>query len=513
MAKRLIVLLLALCMMSSIFLASCSKKNPSGTTTKTTEASSKDPDVTQTPEEELNRPADMDFDGYKFQILANTNNFGGDYPQWVWDSDSDPKTILEQAVASRENVLFNRYGIDTVLVPTSSAAMALMNAANSNLYICDVAAIPGKTAATLVQMDCYYNLNAISELNLSASYYDQRIQEDFDIGGKLYMLEGDFTYRDDFTTMMFAYNKTVYDTYLFSDKYGTPYEMVRDGNWTYANMLSMATEATQDLNSDGTYDVNDRFGLITVTSFPYNMMMAAGLKTVDAKGGTVSLTMSNATYQDRVLNCVSTIMDNIKGINGMRVILPHDMQDWGAASDARASEAARLFIENRNLFRETTLSAVRNFVSADVKYGVLPMPTYYEGQTEYYNVVAVEDLESLTIVKCGQTDVSKIGAIVERFAYHSRYTDATYNMHDAFYSYLTELKLCQIAADQEMMRLILESKVYDCDTLWSVTGFLDAVRTLQWNNQTDQLISTLKTRIEESKTNLDKINKAIGSLS
>lgn len=508
---RLLSLFLSMLVTFGTLFASCKKKSEidgSDADQNVGTIASNDSDA----EENLYAPEAVDFGGYEFKILAQNNAYKNTLIQWVWDSEDAAETTLDMAVKLRADLLFNRYGVDMVLVPSSNATSSLSTACSVGNYICDVAAIPGKQMSQLIQRGYFHNLNAISELNLSASYYDQNIREDYAIGDKLYTIEGDFSYLDDLTTMMFIYNKDIYNRYGFAQTYGTPYEMVKKQKWNYETMLTMATIATNDINTDGTYDVNDEFGLVTVTSFPYNMMMAAGLKTVDATEGTLSLMLNDASYKERVLGCISDVMDDIKGVEGKRVILAHDMDDWGVQGFQKTSEALKLFTSGKNLFRETTLSAVTGVVESDVNYGVLPMPLYFDNQTEYHGVLAAESMESLSIVKIGQENVSRVGAIVELLAYHSRYASVTYTMHSAFYDYLTELRLVQGPEDREMMVLILDSKVYDVDTAWQVTGFLTEIRELQWDNKTSALSSTLQNLILTSKESLDDINSNISNL-
>ena len=74
-----------------------------------------------------------------------------------------------------------------------------------------------------------------------------------------------------------------------------PYQLVRDGKWTMDQLLEMSAAATFDLNGDGNFDANDRYGLISQADSELNSFIyACGLSLTERnKDGGLDLVINN----------------------------------------------------------------------------------------------------------------------------------------------------------------------------------------------------------------------------
>ena len=77
------------------------------------------------------------------------------------------------------------------------------------------------------------NLNTVDTLDLAAPWWDQVTKENYEIGGRLYMLHGSLQlmYLEGMWVMMF--NKQLVTDYGLDN----PYELVKSGSWTYEKLM------------------------------------------------------------------------------------------------------------------------------------------------------------------------------------------------------------------------------------------------------------------------------------
>ena len=290
MKNRLISLfavLLAFAALATAFVSCKKTSDPAQDGTASDTVTGEQSQAPEGSEELLLRPEKKSFDR-KYTMLVKENEF---YQHlYTWDSEERPKEIMDVACWQRQTYLAENYGIELVVANQGSNAAAMLAndcAAGSNLY--DVAFLSGNDTLAAAANGYLYDLNTLRELNLSASYYDQRIQEEYLIGERLFTLEGDFSYRAQFGVSVIVYNDRVYNQMGYMDTYGSPYELASKNQWTYEVLLEMIRDRSYDMLDENVQDENDFWGMLADSGTPYCLYMASGIKNVTNVDGELIL--------------------------------------------------------------------------------------------------------------------------------------------------------------------------------------------------------------------------------
>lgn len=478
---RLLCLLLAMATIvgCAISFASC-KKDP---VTEETPTSAKTDANTAAPgsEEELYRPGDVDFEDYEYKLLVTENSFGQSV--FMYDSDETPREVCDYALWCRQNLMEERHGLTMSLIieQQDKAHELLGTAVLSNIQdYCQGAAFYGTEWAALAANGYLYDLNQMDELNLEASYWDQRIQTEFDINGHLFALEGEWHVKDDLTTIIALYNDTAYESMGYDEKYGTPYQLVKDGKWTYDVMMSMIKDTWQDLDGDGEHGTGDFWGLVTETPAPYYFFLGSGQKYITNKGGELAFASEDNTIWQTNYNILEDVMS--LATNENVIVIDRDAVGEGDVW----SIASNIFSTNHALFRTTALSGALRLIDMEDDYGILPLPKYTEAQEGYYCMTSGEPFMMPVCV----SDPGKSALAIEMISYYSLYMGGD-SLNYAFYDLLAFARLCRNADDVNMLKVVFASKTYDLERATQLSSIKDITTNMCKNKNYSNLFSDI----------------------
>lgn len=456
-------------------------------------------------ERQLYLPERVDFGGKEFVIAQSI----GDKKQWIAPVEGKGADAINNALEKRNKLLETYYNITIKVVDYSNKnnnSEEIRNefaAAAMGGSIGDIAfAVSGQIMKYLIINGYVEDVNTLEPLNLDASYYDQRLREEYNIEGKLFCLEGDFGVHDELRTHVVGVNKTKYDEFRYNEIYGSLYELVKDGEWTLDLMLEMAkgTSDYASLGSNMTKDSN--WGIISESPFAYVVYLGTGNKVLQV-GSNGSLTVSyndqssfqlmEEMFQDItnrvILNNPETILaDASKGILS-------DTNYWG--------EAQGMFSQGKALFRTSTLVDFTKYSDMEDSFGILPVPKYSSEQDSYYSWCSSQAHSPLFVPKNSDKDeLEKTATIIEGMAYFSRYmTGSTQTLHDAFYENMANAKLCLTGDDRAMLELIFEQRTFDLDHVLNISNTCNTVASVARGSSTS-IPSSLAT-IQKAMTSID----------
>lgn len=438
-------------------------------------------DTTPEPtEQELMQPTlGKQYEGYTYNILAQTNKMGNS-DLYVSEVEGFTGNAVSDALYNRALLMEDKYGVKVQVTISSSAKTTLSNTISSGDYVCDISMIAARDSFSLATSNYLLDVNKLDELNLAASYWDQRIQKEYAVGDKLFCLEGDYTILDELRTMVCVYNDDLYTSYGYKTKYGSPYELVSSGKWTLDTLLEMTSGMYQDLNQDGLRDSEDAYGMISELTGAYYFFLGAGKQTIVNTDGQPTLMLSDPTAYESIYNIFEKTMSVAISDEVLLAQLLTDSDVWTAAS--------RIFEEGRALFRSTALSAVTRLTDMQADYGILPIPAYSEDQDGYYCWTSGNNHHPLTIPTT-VGDQTRTAALTEALCYHSRY--GTDTLYEAFYEVMKISKLCRQPEDVAMLDLIFNSKTYDFDYTAQITGIEPQLYQLAKTRDISSLSSTL----------------------
>lgn len=362
--KSLLSLLLAACMLAPI--VSCAKERVADETTVSTALSTES--VTETEEIGDGLP-DTDMDGYTFSIL----NFNEEWLTWantrivVEEINGD---ILNDAYYERQAKLEERFHcvlhVDEVRTPVEVIGTNV-TAGNTNYdsYFFN----EGQMAAVLPYV---LDWNSIPYLALNDAWWNPNATSVYEIHGKQIALSGNISLSAVSRSVCMVFNKNIYTDLSLDDNL---YDLVHDNQWTIDRFLSIAEMAGNDVNGDGVFTADDRYGLNMGRGFKgyiTSLLCGAGMNytTMDTDGVPQFTIMQN----ERALSLMEKLI-NALGVQGFY---------YNEDSSPDGFKPADFFSSGHALFTQGVPHDIYKLRDMDDDIGILPMPKHDETQEQYY---------------------------------------------------------------------------------------------------------------------------------
>ena len=415
-------------------------------------------------------PERINYDGASFTIVHDLQG----KKQYIApvDGASMAADAINIAFTKRNALLQSYYNIEVKIVDIDKAygvrdELEIANMSNDD-FADAIYSVAGGIMSTAVSNGYVLDLNTLEALNLEASYYDQRIQKEYLIEGKLFCIEGDFNVHDELRTHVVGINKSIYNQLHYNDTYGSPYELVRDKKWTLELMLQMA-KGTSDFATLGSGMTKDsQWGIISESPFPYVVFLGTGNKIVEVDDmGTLTCSFADDSKYTQTVEIISDCVDKI--FENPEILIVDKSE--GILTSNYFGEAQGMFSNGQAIFRTSTLSDFTQYRDMKDDFGILPVPLYVEGQPEYYSWCSGMAHTPLLVPRTISGHEDRTAHIIEGMAYFSKYmSGSNLSVLDAFYDKMTHAKLCRSAEDYEMLELIFANKTFDIDYTFNLSG-------------------------------------------
>ena len=374
------------------------------------------------------------YDGYNYRILVRKGNLNSQY------FEEGQEDIVDDAIYRRNKTVEEKYGI-TISASESSHSNYDTDALNSILAgddAYDVIFAHSRAAFAYAVQGAGYNIHDISTIHMDMPWWSKNINDNCTVNGKLYILDGDISLSGLSSAMCLLFNKRIFDEKGFD----YPYEMVRDGEWTFDEFAYLAKKGGEDLNGDGVMKPeDDQYGFVTAEwEAPINVLYAGGQKIYNINDeGAVELTLySNKTVE--IYDEFFRLMDN-------------------EACFLRFTEGninysgPDIFSSGRAMMASGGLGSAQGLRNMDDDFGIIPYPKFDE--TDEYST-AVNGVAPLIVIPISVSDVNRTGAITEALAAYGHR-----DVIPAFYEKSLKSKYARDEESEEMMDLIKDSIIYD----------------------------------------------------
>ena len=487
MLKKIMAALLAAC--TICVLGACGKDDAKTPDTKpdstVTEPDNSDNTADNNTETEIDYTSDLSterYDGYNYRMLVRKGKINDQY------LEDDSEDLVESATYKRNKEVEDRYGI-TITVSESNDSNYETDALNSILAgddAYDLIFAHSRAAFVYAIQGAAMNFNDISTIHLDKPWWTQDITESCNINGKLYVLDGDISTSGLGATMCLFFNKRIFDEL----GYDYPYEMVKDGDWTFDEFAYLAKKGGSDLNGDGVMNPeDDQFGFFTSEwAAPINILYAGGQKIYDKNDeGALELTLySNKTVE---------IFDEFFSLMNNEACFLHFTEGNINYS------GPDIFRSGRAMMASGGLGSAQGLRDMDDDFGVIPYPKFDEND-EYST--AINGAAPLVIIPVSVSDVNRTGAITEALA--------AYGHRDVipFYEKSLKSKYARDEESEEMMDLIKDSIIYDIG--YVAGGPLQSVGRDLSKATTRDFSSFYAARESSAKKSVEEFNKDYGGL-
>ncbi len=383
-----------------------------------------------------NLPDDLDFGGYNWRAWSSVADYyHGEIkmPEENGDAFNDARYEYARKVEERLNITISEITSDSVNDPK----VAML--AGEDAY--DIVTHGAARAIGYAKEKLTYILDDLTYVDLDRPYWDADVASQLSINNKNYFLTAPFNLQIyDFMTVL-AFNKEMVTNFELSN----PYELVKTDDWTIDNYTEMAVAITDDINGDGTFDENDRYGLICMskTVLPA-FWIAAGERTVakDEDDRLYFAALGNERFASVIEKIFTVTWDN---------------NSWNAKSSVATD-----FKNNKSLFYATILYNIKSLRDMETDFGILPFPKYDETQEEYYSRLDAVYLFSVPVTN---SDIDRTSAVIEALA-----CEAYYTVLPAYYDIMLKGKIARDNESSEMLDLMFGSRLIDFgDCIWHST--------------------------------------------
>ena len=456
-AQKILCLLLAALMLVS--LAACNGSTSTDTDAKSESAGGAD---TNDKGEQIPGVPTETYDGYDFTVYMTCRN-----PDTVivrdfeMTEDNANANVLNEALYKRNTQMESEFDIkinpivDYQSNHTSTTNVRKANTSGASTY--DLCILGTYSASTLAMSGDLVDLNDYGEIDLSKSWWDQNINRDLTVNGKVFFTTGDISLVATQAMYNLVFNKTMFDEMNWE----YPYELVKEGKWTFDKLKEYSLKVSADLNADDTMGQDDKYGFGYINSTCMAFLNSAGEKIAGVNSdGEFELSITS----ERSASVVTSFIEFTKSKN-----YAFNAQ---TGTDGQNKTAIGMFAEGQLLFRAVEHLGFAHLRDTELKYGILPLPKFDETQEEYYTPVGSWD-GAYVCVPTFTDDEERTSTIIERTAYISSEI-----VTPAYYSRTLEGKYVKDEDSYDMITLEMESRIYDPGYMFNFGGMTDAITKL-----------------------------------
>ena len=420
-------------------------------------------------------PIDADFEGYNFRML------GFDSYQGMWVAVSYSEIYAEElngdpindSIWHRNRAVEELYNIEISLVPLcyghrgGHADVALRSIMAGDDAFDAALIIANQMPRLLTTGNALVELHSIPTLDLSNPWWDQTSVRELSIAHKLFTVTGDISLYGAFGTVVIYFNKQMIEDFGLDN----PYELVRNGTWTWDVVYDMTRAVVMDLDGSGIITPFDQIGMMSEGGSLLFSLLAGGERlTVKDENDLPVLAGSN----ERLIRAIDTVIGVLRApqVNFRTA----DVTGFG---NAFFEFTMPKFRDGELLFFYHQLFTALNLREMEADFGILPAPKLDATQEGYGSVTAEMWVTFLSVPQTNQ-DLERTGAILEAMAYHSQRL-----IMPAFYDVTVTHKLTRDECSVEMLNIILNNRVFDLGDLYNwggMRGMFSDIHTTAQNN-------------------------------
>lgn len=468
--KKLIVLLLALVLCVAPVLVSCGDDTAdktgessatSGTSNKSFPLEAKKFDTT-------------------IKILASNRHTYGKLQFAPLDEGEEGGTAaINDAVKKRNDYLEQEYGLKievvTVKEPGNEISLSINSGSDEYQLVCD------SVNYMLPQATNNYYWSLEKNLRLNEDWWDQNAINNLSITDKTYFVAGDALITDDDFTYMILFNKKMYEeNSQLAAKYGSLYDLVNNGKWTYDVMYEMA-KASSSTNANGEWLKEDcNYGFLS-EGYSTNILVngsgvSIGEKTKDGK---LQLNVDS----ERSINAFNKVFALMTDKTATVRVEHFGEAGWGIIGT--------MFESGKGLFYSTpacTITGILNSkVENKVQFGVLPIPKYEEKQENYFNGINIYQSSVLAVPTTNQEKLEATCYLLEALGYYSKYD---FGVTKAYYETTLKLQGSDSENDEKMLDIVFNNRLYDIGGIYNWGGSLLGIYSAVMRSENNTLASS-----------------------
>lgn len=411
-------------------------------------------------------PATLDISG-EFHVLV-AGYKGNDF-----EGTAESTTSVESAIYKRNELIKELYGVEVTNEAflgygttngTGNGFQKIYTGFMSGSSDFDAAMIGTGDVANLAQNSILWDLSSLPYMDLSKPYWDQKANEDLAVAGKMFYTTGEIGVVDNIYTHALLFNKDLIESYQME----SPYELVRNNEWTLETLGRLAKQVGQDVDNNGVYDEKDMYGLMIWNDPMVAMLAGAGEKIATVnESGEIELSL----YSERVVNLYDALQNLVFDQQHVYNYQYDNVTGKAASISTWDTNRFSVFNENRVLFNFGALSLVESHRDSEVDFGILPYPKLDATQADYGHVVSGFHTQFFCIPL--MADPERSSAVSELLAFYGEEY-----LTPAYYEKTLCGKYVRDEESTEMLDIIFDSHVFDIGVYYDIGGYFDEISSI-----------------------------------
>ena len=428
-------------------------------------------------EETYQMPA-LDLGGGTFTILNSITNWGF---YTTFDLEEQTGDTLDDAVFNRNRKVEEMFNVKLLGVDEDigSAANELRKTVNAGEDVYQSALIALSNISPLIQEQMLMDMRACDTVQFDREWWDQEILTVYNLGGKdvVWFAASELSLTGLECTVVPFFNERILNNLDLE----SPYDLVRDGTWTF-DKLGEYAKAGANLNGADSFDKYDangpaQYGIVSYSTFPHAMVIAAGEDYIRLDNtGMPYLAIENERFFNVAEKIASLTATSGEFNNFNNGDIHYEL----------------IFRDGRALMTIAQVKATTKFRSMEDEFGILPMPKYDESQENYRCMRT--GTSCVVCLPVTVSDMEASGAVVDALSYYS-YTDIL----PAYYDVTLTQKGLRNEDSIEMMNIIRDSRVPEIGSTFGWTSSISTqIETQLMNGKSDlaSKIASAKTKVE-----------------
>ncbi|NLW73493.1 MAG: hypothetical protein GX057_01160 [Clostridiales bacterium] len=385
-----------------------------------------------------NLPADLNFGGEDFTTL-----YWSDREHEEFFTDGQNGEIVNDALFTRNRQVEERLGVTLKFVGTPGNGQNIQNFTNtlsisiqSNDHAYDLVGGYSISTASCAYHGLLANLYESEYLDFSMPWWPDNLIDQATICGKLYFASGAISANVLYMMYVTYFNKQ----YLSDFNLESPFDLVKNDEWTIDKMFSMCQNLYSDLNANGKKDEGDRFGFYAQKLHTDAIFWGTGIKTVDNTGDT--LKVSESFYSEMIQDLLQKVNSFLYyGNDGIMITSDSTYVYFG--------EGKSLFWMDR---ARQAITGLQNY--EDLKFGIVPIPKCTENQENYACVMG--NPFTLYAIPVDNQAINRSAAVMECMA-----SESYRNVTPALFETAMKYKYSPDEISSQMFDIVRSSVVFD----------------------------------------------------
>ncbi|MBO5196108.1 MAG: hypothetical protein J6C03_03315 [Clostridia bacterium] len=437
---------------------------------------------TRPPEEQIGdanagnfKQANYEGNKFTFLVIKHSDIIKDYYGGAFIDTEAMNGGKVNDAVFTRNHEVEQKYNVEIVEKPETNGdpAQVLQQFIMSGDFCFDVVYGWGYKLGACITENYLGDFHNLPDADFTQEYWSPSTINDLTVDERLYLSINEVTMNVlDWASFLF-YNKTMAEDRNIEAEFGSPYDMVEEGTWTYDKFLKMVQGASADLDGDGSITRNDFFGLLDGDGVGTGALQNCGVYyTTKNDDGSYELSF----YSEKtlgIIDMVHEVYSNDKYVKDFEDI----WNEPGSSADGFDDQwqyARSYFATDHALFcgGSANITSEQAFRDMDSEYGVLPFPKYDVNQ-ENYNATLDSNASVFALPSTERDDIGsweRTGIILEYMAYKSHEI-----LLPAYYEEVLKGQRMDDDRDHKMLDIVRTNVHYELANLVNITSINDCI--------------------------------------